>query len=369
MNNNNNNLIFYAAGGPSLVVRLLRKPIELFMAFFSLWMMEELVIHTNKRIEEERVSIGPENREKASYKTTTLTEIKALIACLLVGGARKDGHLSTQHMFENLFGTTFYRLLFSEKRFEFLIRCIRMDNRDSCTGEYRFEYCRALWDELMANCKNNYNAGPNVTVDEQLIPFRGNCKFRMYIANKPAKYGIKIFMVCDSKSLYCLNGIPYLGKNSVDKANLRGGVNQGEYFTMKLLENANLFKVGRSVCADNWFISLHLATTLQSKGMYLIGTIRQKTYLPGKNFATVEKLKEQECVAIFDHQNDVNYVIKRKKGPKIVTVLTTIHNRFSYVERSKTEAHMYYNSMKGGVDAFDKIVADGSFHERLPDGL
>ena len=122
------------------MVWLLRKPIELFMAFFSLWMMEELVVHTNKRIVVGRASIGVVNREKASYKTTTLTEIKALIACLLVGGARKDGHLSTQHMFENLFGTTFYRLLFSEKRFEFLIRCIRMDDRDSRTGEDRFEY-------------------------------------------------------------------------------------------------------------------------------------------------------------------------------------------------------------------------------------
>ena len=84
MNNNNNNLIFYAAGGPSDMVRLLRKHIELFMAFFSLWMMEELVIHTNKRIEEERLSIGAENREKGSYKTTTLIEMKALIAYLLV---------------------------------------------------------------------------------------------------------------------------------------------------------------------------------------------------------------------------------------------------------------------------------------------
>ena len=88
----------------------------------ALWMMKELLIHTNKIIEEECVSIGTENREKASYKSTTLSEIKAVIACLIVGGARKDGHLSTKHMFENLFGTTFYRLLFSEKRFEFLIR-------------------------------------------------------------------------------------------------------------------------------------------------------------------------------------------------------------------------------------------------------
>lgn len=41
-----------------------------------------------------------------------------------------------------------------------------------------------------------YNPGPNVTVDEQLIPFRGRCPFRQSILSKPAKYGTKIWAVC-----------------------------------------------------------------------------------------------------------------------------------------------------------------------------
>ena len=44
----------------------------------------------------------------------------------------------------------------------------------------------------------NYKAGPIVTVDEALPGFRGRCPFRMFIQNKPAKYGIKLFMVCDA---------------------------------------------------------------------------------------------------------------------------------------------------------------------------
>ena len=38
--------------------------------------------------------------------------------------------------------------------------------------------------------------------------------FRVYIANKPAKYGIKLIMVCDAKFYYMANAMPYLGKHT-----------------------------------------------------------------------------------------------------------------------------------------------------------
>ena len=205
--------------------------------------------------------------------------------------------------------------------------------------------------------------GPVVTVDEQLIPFRGHCKFRMYLPNKPHKYGLKIFMVCDSKTMYCIQGMPYLGKGSVPASELRGRVLQGEYFTMKLLELGDLIEIGRVVVADNWFVSRDLVETLQLHGMHLVGTIKPKPYLPD-NSLCISLCKEQECVAYYDHDKNVNYVVKRKKKKAVVTIMTTVHNSLSMVEGTKTEAHMYYNATKGGVDGFDKIVAVNSVHRK-----
>ena len=79
----------------------------------------------------------------------------------------------------------------------------------------RFAPARDMWNEVMVNCRDNYTAGPVVTSDEQLLTFRGKCRFRMFIPSKPAKYGLKIFMVCDSESSYCLNASPYLGKDEL----------------------------------------------------------------------------------------------------------------------------------------------------------
>ena len=205
--------------------------------------------------------------------------------------------------------------------------------------------------------------GPVVTVDEQLIPFRGHCKFRVYLPSKPNKYGLKIFMVCDSTSMYCIQGIPYLGKGSVPASALSDGVLQGEYFTMSLLELGDIIDVGRVVVADNWFTSRNLVETLQRNGMHLVGTIKPKPYLPD-NSLCISLCEEQESVAYYDHDKNVNYVVKRKKKKGLVTVMTTVHNSFSMVEGTKTEAHMYYNATKGGVDGFDKIVAVNSVHRK-----
>ena len=361
--NNINNLIFYAEGKPSPQMENIRSPAALFLSFFSFFMIEELVTRTNERMVEERATLGPKNRYTATFRDTTFNEMKAFIATLIVSGCRGDSHLRTKHMFENLFSVSFYRLLFSEKRYAFILRSLRFDNKAARNGNDRFEYCRVIWDWLMDNCRSNWTAGPVVSVDEQLIPFRGHCVFRMYLPNKPAKYGLKIFMVCDSKSQYCIFGIPYLGKGSVNTRALPPGVTQGEHFMMRLIQEAGLVQPGRAVSSDNWFITRHGAQSLSSLGMHLVGTIKPKPYLPHESYC-YNVVGEQECVALYDHDERISIVMKRKKGKKIVTVLSTLHNGHTYVEGLKTEAHMYYNATKGGVDGFDKIVALHSVHRK-----
>ena len=67
---------------------------------------------------------------------------------------------------------------------------------------------------LLLSVWKSYVPGPHITVDEQLLAFRGKCDFKMYIANKPAKYGIKLVMACNAKSKYMLNAMPYSGKGT-----------------------------------------------------------------------------------------------------------------------------------------------------------
>ena len=152
-------LSFYVDGRPSPAMNDMRTPGNLFLSFFTEAIIAELVLHTNERISEERYLIGNTNRDSATYSDTSINEMKAMIGTLLVAGARNDSHTSSMHMFEKLFAVAFYRHLFSEKRWAFLLRCLRMDDANARTGQDKFEHIRNLWEMLMANCRNNWEAG------------------------------------------------------------------------------------------------------------------------------------------------------------------------------------------------------------------
>ena len=316
--------------------------------------LEMIVRYTNIEAHELREKIRGKNKTAVTYADTNLTELRALLGFLIMSGDRKDNHLTADLLFEKRYGTTFYSCLFSQKRFEFLMRAIRFDDKEQrANSTDKFQYFREFWNSVIVNFSHNYIPGSILTVDEQLQGFRGRCAFRMYIANKPNKYGIKVFMVCDAQTGYCLNAIPYLGKGGHPEIQ---GQLQGTYFTMKLLEPLEDQMQEVVVCCDNWFTSMALVEQLQRIGAGLVGTTRPKKYLP---FDAVKlmNLPIGESVALYDHDSKVNVVYTKVKSKKFVALLTTEHNAFSYVEKQKTEVHMHYNASKGGVDTFDMKCA------------
>lgn len=84
---------------------------------------------------------------------------------------------------------------------------------------------RYVWDCFLDNCRRQFIPSDCVIIDEQLVPFRGRCKFRQYMASKPAKYGIKIFWICDARVPYAIDGIVYTGRQPGQEAQKNLGEN------------------------------------------------------------------------------------------------------------------------------------------------
>ena len=60
----------------------------------------------------------------------------------------------------------------------------------------------------------------HLSIDEQLVPFKGASSLRQYIANKPKKWGYKIFVLASSMGLM-YDFIPFTGRTDpVDKPNV-----------------------------------------------------------------------------------------------------------------------------------------------------
>ncbi|GBP13516.1 hypothetical protein EVAR_6870_1 [Eumeta japonica] len=76
----------------------------------------------------------------------------------------------------------------SRERFDFLLNCLRFDDkstRDERKAQDKFAPIREWWEVFIQICRDSYKAGSYLTIDEQLLGFRGRCPFRMYIPSKP----------------------------------------------------------------------------------------------------------------------------------------------------------------------------------------
>lgn len=164
------------------------------------------------------------------------------------------------------------------------------------------------------------------------------------IPSKPAKYGIKIWCICDSATGYVLKMTVYLGKEAgADRA-----VGLGQSTVMDLVNGLNL--AGRTLIADNFFSSLSLAKLLCQKKIEFVGTMRKnKKELP-KEFV---KNKRPAGEVIFGFQQDAMIVSYSPERNKTVVLLSTEHNNADLSANGKPEVIMTYNKGKGGVDHFD----------------
>lgn len=97
-----------------------------------------------------------------------------------------------------------------------------------------------------------FSPGASVTVDENLLAFRGRVCFLMFMPNKPAKFGLKIWCLVDVITKYLYNVAIYLGKDREPEKDL------GE--KVRFMKYSIRIKLGRStfVVKPSEFWSNHL---------------------------------------------------------------------------------------------------------------
>ena len=68
-------------------------------------------------------------------------------------------------------------------------------------------------------CKELYIPHQNVSVDERMVKSKGRSGIRQYIKNKPVKFGIKIWVLAESKTGYTVDFDIYTGAKGKGKRN------------------------------------------------------------------------------------------------------------------------------------------------------
>ncbi|XP_022910889.2 piggyBac transposable element-derived protein 4-like [Onthophagus taurus] len=233
-------------------------------------------------------------------------------------------------------------------RFEEIRRFVRFD--DKRTRNARLETDKLamvsyIWDLFIQQCKTCVIPDTNVTIDEQLVGFRGRCTFVQYMPSKLAKYGLKIFWMCESTSGYALDGLVYVGPHK----------NLGLEVVQTLVRG--IHNSGRNLTIDNFFTSVPLATYLLDKNITVVGTLRQnKSDIPKEMKASKDRVVYS---SLFCFQNNVSMVSYARKKNKCVILLSTMHHDASINDdaKRKPEIISHYNKTKGGVDIMDQMVS------------
>ena len=291
-------------------------------------------------------------------KCTDVIELKAFIGLLYLAGAYRANRQSLEELWGTKGdGVERFDLVMSIKRFKFLLRCRRFDDRDTQItrkAEDRLAPIREVFTLFVNNCQKNYSLGEFTTIDEMLVGFRGRCGFLQYIPSKPNKYGIKIYALVDAKMYYLHHLEIYAGKQPDGPYSLS---NKPADVVRRL--TAPISASGRNITTDNWFTDIDLVQELKEKKLSDVGTLkRNKRQLPPE--LVVSKGKK-ELSSLFGFQKDIMLVSYVPKPKKTVMLASTLHvdKRIDpdSGEQQKPSVITFYNEAKGGVDTADQMCA------------
>ncbi|XP_040918201.1 piggyBac transposable element-derived protein 4-like [Toxotes jaculatrix] len=289
----------------------------------------------------------------------TMMELRAFFGLLILAGVYRSRDESTHSLWSEGTGRAIFPATMPRKNFEKIVSTIRFNDKLTRSRRLKDSKMAAIWvvwEKWAPRLQLMYNPGVDICVDEQLVPFRGHCRFRQYIPNKPARYGMKIWVACDARTSYAWKMLVYTGKQ--DGASPE--VNQGKRVVLELLEGLE----GHTVTCDNFFTSYALGEELLKRKIAMVGTIRKnKPELPPKLLEVRKRAILSSMFAFSSTHTLVSYVPKRGKN---VLLLSTKHREpaISNEPHRKPMIILDYNRNKGGVDNLDKVTGTYSCRRR-----
>lgn len=333
-------------------------PLTVWKLLFDDVICDTILQWTNVKISQERAKY--KNQNSPTLKDLDIIEFRAFLGFLAFTSVFKSNNENLDTIFAtNGTGREIIRCIMSKERCAFLLACLRFDNPDDRIMR-RLGNPAALFSEIFDNFIKNsqacYTIGKSACIDEMLVGFRGRCKFKMYMPNKPVKYGIKVMCCTDARTGYLLNAYIYTGKDS-DGFGLSVEENKYSKPTQAVLRLTRpLYNTNRSVTFDNWFSSIPLLEIMKQKGLTCIGTLRKNRkeipveFLPTK--------RREVGTALYGFTRDISLLSYTTKINKAVLLVSSSHNHPSEDPfTKKPDMIVDYNCTKGGVDSLDEKCA------------
>ncbi|XP_029917511.1 piggyBac transposable element-derived protein 4-like [Myripristis murdjan] len=326
-----------------------------FLLLFTARMEQIVLVHTNREGSRSHGSEG------AGWTDMDVVELRAYVGLLLLTGVFRSWGEAAVSLWDAECGRPVFPATMPLERFYTCSKALRFDDRATRPARHASDELaavRELWDEWSSRLPLLYDPGREVTVDEQLVPFRGRCPFRQYMPSKPTRYGVKIWAACDARSSYAWNMQVYTGKAASGEHEKK---NQGLRVVLDVTRGLG---GGRNVTCNNFFTSYELAERLLARDLTVVGMLhKNRPELPAWPVHHRHEAFSSEF-AFTPSVTLVSYVPKRNQS---MLLLSTAHGDAAVaVDRPdrKPEILLHYNRNKDGVDNLDKLVTAYSCRRR-----
>ena len=156
-------------------------------------------------------------------------------------------------------------------RWETVKRLLHINDNDTrpddCTD--RLYKIRPFIDAV-SNMVRSVMPGEKMSIDEQVIPFKGKSRLRQYNPKKPKKWGYKVFVLSGVNGLIH-NFEVYTGK--IDPCPGQPDLKPSANIVIRLLVSIPRM-IWHKVFFDNWFTGTELQVALRKQGIARVGTVR-----------------------------------------------------------------------------------------------
>ena len=242
--------------------------------------------------------------------------MKAFVGLIINMGMMKlsdiKGYWST-HATLNL---PFFRSVFSHVRFLQIYWMLHVGDIPSTTKRSKIQ---PFLDRLLPLFQTYLTPSREISIDEAMIAFRGRVGFRQYIRGKPQPWGIKAYVLSESKTGYMHNLLIYYGKETqlISAADL----NHTTKVVLTLM--GPLANLGYDLYTDWFYTSPQLAVELIKIGTSLTGTVMvNKKDMPAATKTTTSKPKKGEVTT---HKKG-SIVVMQWTDKRTLTTLSTKHS-------------------------------------------
>lgn len=332
---------------------------DAFQLIFDIDFFKSIKAETNKYARQNQTEA-----QRAAWSIVTLDEIRQFFAIMLHMSLVQKPAMRDYFSHDPVLYNTFTKHVgMSRDRFLSIMKYLHVNDnagfipRDQPNHD-PLHKVRPMVDLLNRRFKELYTPSANLTIDEAMIPFRGRLSFKVYMKNKPNKYGVRLEVVADAD-----NGVVCFFET------YSGGAGAESNTVMELVQRLLSQFEGRNfrVFMDRRYSSPELFHKLMEKQFFPVGTVMKSR----KNLPHVFDDKKLKTGEVINRRKGQLLAIKWK-DKRDVFMLSTM-DKAAMVEteagrgghqKIKPAAVRRYNANKAGVDRHDQMASYYPLHRK-----